>query len=201
MSTKTKRLIGDPELREAVKHSLFATFYSDPATLIVEELGLRHGAGRIDIAVINGELHGYELKSDQDTLRRLPKQIAVYNSILDRITLVVTRRHFLQATHMIPEWWDVLLAEGESSANVTLASVRAGGKNPGVSALEVAKLLWRDEALGLLEALGAAEGLRSKPRRVIYTRLVQLLDLQQIETCVRDQLKSRKDWRVAAPRM
>ena len=105
----------DPDLRDAVKHVLLAPFYSDPDTLIVEELSLRHGAGRIDIAVILGELHGYELKSDQDTLRRLPKQVAVYNSVLDRITLVVTPQHVAQATEMIPEWWDIMLAQGQSS--------------------------------------------------------------------------------------
>lgn len=193
--------MGDPELREAVKHRLLATFYTDPATLIVEELGLRHGAGRIDIAVINGELHGYELKSDQDTLRRLPKQAAMYSSVLDRITLVVTPHHFPQAAQMIPEWWDILLAEGHSSCDMKFGTIRVGGKNPNVSALAVAKLLWRDEALRLLEVLGAAEGLRLKPRRIIYNRLVELIDLEQIRACVRDQLKSRKDWRFVEPQM
>lgn len=201
MPTKAKRLIGDPELRNAVKHSLLAPLCKDPTTLVIEELGLRHGAGRIDIAVVNGDLHGYELKSDHDTLRRLPRQVGVYNSVLDRITLVVTQHHFPQATQMIPSWWDVLLAESAPAGDITFRTIRAGGKNPNISALAVAKLLWRDEALGLLEAHGAAEGLRSKPRRIIYGHLVELLDLHQIRTYVRNQLRARKDWRFGEPQM
>jgi hypothetical protein len=201
MPTKAKRRIGDLELRNAVKRSLLDPLCNDPTTLVIEELGLRHGAGRIDIAVVNGDLHGYELKSDHDTLRRLPRQVGVYNSVLDRVTLVVTSHHLPQASQMIPQWWDVLLAEGNSPGEITFRIVQAGGPNPDISALAVVKLLWRDEALGLLEGLGAAEGLRSKPRRVIYGRLVELLDLHEIRTHVRNQLRARKDWRFVEPRM
>lgn len=187
----------DPELRAAVKDTLLAPFYSDPNTLIIEELGLKHGSGRVDIAVINGELHGYELKSDQDTLRRLPKQVAVYTSVLDRITLVVTPHHIVQAIEMVPEWWDIMLAEIQAAGNIRFQAVRTGQENPSLSALAIAKLLWRDEALQLLEILGAAEGIRSKPRRIIYARLVEVLDLDQVRACVRNLLKIRKDWRFA----
>src|SRR5713101_6333616 len=137
----------DPEIRGAVKNILLAPFFFDANTLIVEELGLRHGAGRVDIAVINGEFHGYELKSDRDTLRRLPKQIAVYSSVLDRVTLVVTSHHVAQATQMIPEWWDIVLAESQPADEINFRAIRTGANNPAVSALAIAKLLWRDEAL------------------------------------------------------
>ena len=201
MTTTDKRLIGDGELRNAVKRSLLAPLCKDPSILVIDELGLRHGAGRIDIAVVNGDLHGYELKSDHDTLRRLPKQIGVYGSVLDRVTLVVTQHHFLQAIQMIPSWWDVLLAESVHAGDVTFQIIRAGGVNPNISALAVAKLLWRDEALRLLEVHGAAKGLRSKPRRIIYAHLAELLDLHQIRTYVRNQLRARKDWRLVERRM
>jgi hypothetical protein len=201
MPTKVMRLIGDPELRNAVKRSVLGPLCKDPTTLVIDELGLRHGAARIDIAVVNGDLHGYELKSDHDNLRRLSRQAGVYNSVLDRITLVVTDHHFTQATQMIPSWWDVLLADNANAGDITFRIIREGGMNPDISALAVAKLLWRDEALQLLEAHGAAEGLRSRPRRIIYGRLVELLDLHQIRTCVRNQLRARKDWRFGEPRM
>jgi hypothetical protein len=191
----------DPELRAAVKHHLLGAFVADPATLVVEELGLRHGAARVDIAVINGELHGYELKSDQDTLRRLPKQVVIYNSVLDRVTLVVAPHHLLCAVQVVPEWWDIVIAERNPFGSISFRPLRTGSKNTGVSPLAVAKLLWRDEALRLLEALSAADGLRSKPRNAIYGRLVALMDLKQIQACVREQLKSRKDWRFVEPQM
>jgi hypothetical protein len=48
---------------------------------------------RIDIAVFNGIMHGYEIKSDVDTLKRLPQQIKAYDSIFDKITLIVGKAH------------------------------------------------------------------------------------------------------------
>ena len=187
----------DPEIRGAVKNILLAPFFLDPDTLIVEELGLRHGAGRIDIAVINGEFHGYELKGDQDTLRRLPRQIAVYNSVLDRVTLIVTRHHVAQATEMVPDWWGIILAETQLECAIDFKTIRSGTKNSSVSAIAVAKLLWRDEALQLLAELGAIDGMRSKPRGKIYSRIIDLIDLPQLQDSVRNRLKSRKDWRSA----
>ena len=37
--------------------------------LVVDELGLCQGRARIDLAVVNSSLHGYEIKSERDTLR------------------------------------------------------------------------------------------------------------------------------------
>src|SRR5258706_11027427 len=69
---------------------------------IVPELGLWHGAARIDIAVVNGILHGFEIKSDRDTLSRLDVQMPAYNSVFDKVTLVVGRTHLVQAFQTIP---------------------------------------------------------------------------------------------------
>jgi hypothetical protein len=68
------RATKDGHLRIALKRRLLTRYSDHPSTLILEELGLKHGAARIDIAVVNGDLHGYELKSDSDTLSRLPRQ-------------------------------------------------------------------------------------------------------------------------------
>ena len=68
---------------------------NDPQTLIVEELGIRQGAARVDVAVVNGSLHGYEIKSARDTLERLPKQSELYSSVFDTITLVTAENHLM----------------------------------------------------------------------------------------------------------
>jgi len=43
---------------------------------------------------MNGDLHGYELKSDHDVFRRPAGQGGVYNSVLRRVTLAVTSHDF-----------------------------------------------------------------------------------------------------------
>jgi hypothetical protein len=189
----------DSHLRTALIRMLIRRYSDDPDTHILEELGLRHGAARIDVAVVNGALHGYELKSDSDSLGRLPRQALIYSSVLDRVTLVVGHRLAEEAMNIVPEWWGVQLAKMGPRGGVYFSSVRRARNNPSPQALAVAKLLWRDEALDLLRHLGAAEGFRSKPRAAIYTRLAEVAQLEAIRARVRYQLRSRTGWRSALP--
>lgn len=189
----------DADLRTALLRSLSNRHSRDPQTLILEELGLRHGAARVDVAVINGALHGYELKSDSDSLVRLARQAEIYNSVLDRVTLVAGRRHAEKAAGMVPEWWGVLVAEMGPRGGVRFSSARRARNNPAPEALAVAKLLWRDEALSLLQRLQAAEGFRSKRRAAIYARLAEVAGLEEVRAMVRNQLRNREGWRVGAP--
>ncbi len=67
----------DFHIRTVLKSKIVSRYAKDPSTLIVDELGIRQGAARIDVTVINGVIHGYELKSDCDTLNRLPSQVKI----------------------------------------------------------------------------------------------------------------------------
>ncbi len=194
---ETHNLTNDFHIRIALKLELCTYYSGDSETLILDELALRHGATRIDVVVINDILHGFELKSDKDTLERLPDQIRIYNSVLDRITLVVSYRHAYEAFQLVPDWWGVKLAQMEKDG-VIISEARDPGDNPMLDAVEIAKLLWRDEALAFLNELGAADGVRSKPRAAIYKRLTEVTDLDLLRSRVRQQLKRRINWRSGA---
>jgi hypothetical protein len=65
---------------------------------------------RIDIAIINPVLStGIEIKSDHDTLKRLPGQIEVYDKIFDRLFLATTARHLKKAKSLVPDYWGMLI--------------------------------------------------------------------------------------------
>jgi hypothetical protein len=81
--------MNDRRVRTAILRRLSARFSKDPNTLILEEFGIGNGSARVDIAVVNGRIHGFELKSDNDTLDRLPHQVSAFSSVFDRVTLVV----------------------------------------------------------------------------------------------------------------
>ena len=49
----------DLHLRTAVIKNLTAIYRNDPQTLIVEEMCVREGKSRIDVAVVNGTLDGF----------------------------------------------------------------------------------------------------------------------------------------------
>ena len=189
--------MNDHQLRCALKSKVLARHASDPNTRIVEELGLRHGAARIDVAVVNGIIHGFELKSDKDNLRRLPHQVTIYNSVLDKVTLVVGGRHVEEAMELVPGWWGIKVAKMGPRGGVEFTDMRRACNNPRVDPLSVSKLLWRNEALALLEELGEAEPVRHKPRALIYAHLAAIADSGLIRERVRYQLKFRTDWRPA----
>lgn len=195
LQESTGLLTDDRGIREALRKTLAAAFGDDPDTLILEELGLRHGATRVDVVVVNGCLHGFEVKSDLDSLKRLPRQVKMYSEILDYVTLVVGQRHADKASPTIPNWWGIQVADHDQDGKVRLQEVRQPTENPKPDKLAIAKLLWRDEAVSFLEEIGAADGIRSKPRRVVYARLAEVIPIDALRFRVRQQLKSRTEWR------
>jgi len=163
---------------------------------IFEEFGIRHGLARIDIAVINGIMHGYEIKSDRDTLKRLSEQMNEYNGVFDKITLVVGKCHLYNAINIIPDWWGIVIAKIDINKNVVFHTIREADYNPEQKGVSIARLLWREEALKILEDQNKAIGFRSKPRNLIYERLASVLDEETLKDKVKNTLLvSRKDWR------
>jgi len=169
--------------------------------MVLDEVGLHHGYSRIDLVVVNGSLHGFEIKSDRDTFRRLSRQAGTYNMVLDFVTLVTGQRHADQALTAAPEWWGIQLAERGRHRGIDFIDVRKPSKNPAPDKLAIAKLLWREEALNFLEELGAADGFRSKPRRFIFLRLAEVADISCLRERVRDRLRLRINWRSGGQRM
>lgn len=197
-STKppSKRLqTRDRDVRSAVLKKVLADHVSDPNALVVEELGLEHGACRVDIAVINGSIHGYELKSDADTLLRLPQQVLVYSRALDKATLVVGEKHAQEAVNLIPSWWGLKVSYAGARGAVHIDTVRLATTNPEVSAYHVAHLLWRNEALEILTQLDVEKKELRGSRAKLYSLLTELLPTVVLREHVRDALKRRTKWR------
>lgn len=145
-------------------------------TKVVQEMGVWNGTVRIDIAVINGELGGFELKSDSDNLLRLPAQAELYSRVFDRMTLVVGEKHIAKAAAFIPTWWGIITAR-QGARTLLLSEKRKPKRNPTQDPIQAARLLWRDEALSILERHDLAKGRRSKPVQHLQDRLAQQLPL------------------------
>lgn len=186
--------MNDAVVREALKRELIKQYTEEPVTLIIEELGVGHGAARVDIAIINSSLNGYEIKSDRDTLTRLPEQIRLYSDVFDEITLVVGYRHAFEALQIIPIWWGVSLVHMQDG-KVHFSEARDPKMNPSLDPMAVASLLWRNETLSMLEKLDLSKGMRSKSRYELYCKLVRSTTLDELRELVREQLRARQSWR------
>ena len=186
----------DKLIRVALKEKLEEAYKSDPQACIIEELGITHGTARVDMAVVNGVIHGYELKSDMDTLRRLPDQMKAYNSALDQVTLIVGKNHLHEAINAAPDWWGITIAKvTDADDTVSFCNIREARQNPDKDSFAVASFLWRDEALQILEDAGHAQGIRSKPRKFLYERLAVTMEQEALSEKVRTCLSTRLGWR------
>ena len=187
--------MNDREIRDAYHRRRLSRQHKDPDTRVVDELGLRHGVCRADIAVVNGHLVGIEIKSDVDSLDRLSTQVASYSSVFDRAILVSTDKHLPRATDHVPEWWDIVCANQGPRGGIEFTTVRRGHANPCVDSYAVAQLLWRDEAVGILADLGVEDRELRGTRAVLYDHLVSRLPQRELRRCVRETIKRRAGWR------
>jgi hypothetical protein len=193
-------MMNEKIIRVALRKAVFQRYANLPDAAVLEEVGLLHGAARIDFLVVNGALHGFEVKSDRDTLRRLPEQARFYNRVLDRITLVVGYRLADAAIRLIPEWWGVKLVDQGKRGAVRFLDARRPKGNHLVQSDAVVKLLWKSEALEFLRTLRAEEGIQWRTRKAIYATLMQFADLNLIRTQVSHYLIARKAQLSAGPR-
>lgn len=184
----------DSAIRAALREKLRSIHADEPDTAIIDELSLSQGEARVDLAVVNGSFSGYEIKSDRDTLARLPHQLAVYELCFNEITIVVGSKHVDACAESVPEWWGIWEASCGENAAVVLVERRAPITNDRISPQRVVQLLWREEVFEALKELGVT--VRTKAtRRELWEMLVDALSPQDLFKTVRDGLRARGDWR------
>ncbi len=189
----------DAEIRQALRSWLRIKHATESDTVVIDELGVCRGQVRIDVAVVNGRFHGYEIKSDRDSLRRLDGQVDMYSRVLDRATIVVGDRHLTETLNAVPRWWGVLRFE-PGPKEPRFKAVRRGRNNPRRDPRSLVELLWLDDAITLLTRRNVARGVRGKPRRIVWDRVCEYFEVDEIAASVRAQLKARAARQVPVPR-
>lgn len=184
----------DIDIRQVLLKNLNTKYHNDPDTLLIEELGLCQGEARIDLAVVNGSLHGYEIKSDRDTLIRLKDQQAIYNKTLNYVTIVAGSKHLSKVEEAVPSWWEIKEATKKNDA-VKIKQIRRGKKNPNIDPNAIVQLLWRDEAFEILKELNLHKGKSNATREVLWNLIVETISIKKLELIVRKTIKSRAYWR------
>lgn len=189
--------MNDKHIRDALRLDLHKKYGGDPNTCVIEELSLEGGSTRADVAVVNGVMHGFELKSDRDSLIRLADQTRAYAAVFDYITLVVAERHLRNAVDIIPDWWGIRVAR-YVGGKLLMRDLKLPLPNPDIDPFAVVSLLWRDEALCILEEVGATRGMYSKPKASIFLKLIEEFELDLLRERVRQSLRTRAGLRSGA---
>lgn len=176
-------------IREAVRSRL-AVKHAGEDAIIMDELRVARGSARVDVAVVNGLIEGYEIKSDRDDLKRLERQAALYGKVADRMTLVVGERHHAAAVDIVPDWWGVTIAQ-RSASGCKLCNVRTPKRNRERDPHSLVSMLDRGEVLTLLSVHSLAKG----TSRLSYTEIAVLaarsIRTSHISTFVKSALKVR----------
>jgi hypothetical protein len=183
-------LMRSPFHRQILRHA-----HDCSETLVLDELGLNHGSHRADIAVINGTLSGYEIKSDHDSLVRLPTQIKAYDAIFDYASIVVGPRYALSVRSIVPSHWGIFVCYPRTDADPEFEIQRHATTHTGVNPISLAQLLWKTEVVQILVGLGMPSSRLRKRRSALYHELAEALNLSNLRQCVARVLKNRKNWR------
>jgi hypothetical protein len=187
----------DLQIREELNRNYLSPFRTDSNTRIIEELGLNQGSVRIDVAVINGSLVGFEIKSEQDDLKRLPAQMEMYNKIFDYIYIVANEKHLPAIKEKVPDFWGIVRVE-KFETGFKLDTVRQPIRNQNSDPYFLAQLLWKDEVLDILERTGFAAGMKSKNRHQLWTKFSGSFSKEKVNEYVREYIKKRPEWRQSA---
>jgi len=183
------------EIRQSFHRKRLRRQHASESTVVINELGLNHGRCRADIAVVNGHLIGYEIKSDLDSLDRLTRQIEAYNAVFDRAFVVAGERHAGSIDKRLPEWWGLILSWRGPRGAVNFKTLRAGARNATIDPMSIARLLWHGEAAEVLRGRGFPPKVLRQPRAILYKHLADTLSIHDLRRTVTGCLKKRRNWR------
>jgi hypothetical protein len=191
----TTAITTDNDIRIALHAKQLRAHHDCPDTIVLNELALAHASARIDVAVLNGCLHGYEIKSAVDTLRRLPRQLSLYEECLEKLTIVCAPRHSEGVEKIVPSWCGIVEAEMTENGDINFMSRRSPQTNENVQGSRLAHLLWREEAVNMLGSQNLSGKILKQPRKQLYLEIAERFTVAEITAYIKSAMASRLGWR------
>jgi len=188
-------MLSPMDIRERLRDWVSTNLSNSSDDVLIDELGfVNHKSGktidtsfRADLALANGRLVGFEIKSGADNLKRWPAQCEAYFNVFDEVWLCTHGRHLEKALSMTPKKTGVLLVDDLGG----VAMLRAAQRNNALSAYDLTGLLWRDE----LDELCRRNDIptRSKETKAeIRAKVSKEITIEAIRAYVLARLKARR---------
>lgn len=177
-------------IRDALKQHLGWTNSSKDHRL-VEEICIDKGRCRFDVGLVTGEsTHGFEIKSDRDTLTRLDHQIESYGRFFEQVSIVAAS-HWHDAETSTPKWVGILMAGQLRNDQVVWLWMRRPKPSPLFDPASALSIFWAEY---LRERIMDIQG-TAPPKRWSRARMAEHL----ASICDRDAIPSEimrfVDWR------
>lgn len=190
-----QNLMLDRDIRKVIKSSILKDPLFDSQSKIVDELKICNGRTISDVALINGCLSGFEIKSERDNLSRLSEQITNYNKVFDFVTVVTNHKHLTNVSMEIPKWWGIWLVQTNDNVPVKI-EVRPAEANKQTDPFSIAQFLWKEELVDLIIRRGLNLSMKNKRKWLVWEYISEELNLVELQEEVRSYLKNRVDWKV-----
>lgn len=187
LKTITAEPLRDGDIRRALEASLVREHSAAGDTTILHEMKVYRPTARVDVAVVNGEIAAFEIKSDVDSFSRLKDQIAGYGAVFDRVSIVTTSRQVKLARQKIPRWWGIAVSDG-----LDISVKRTAKPNPHRRLTSLLFSLTRSELISILRANEAADGHSSSNIATLIQSAVQRIPEDDIRASCRSVLKRRR---------
>lgn len=181
--------------------------YEGTPHLWIDELAIPKKICLADVVIIDkenpGYMHGFEIKSEIDTLKRLELQIPYYSKVFSKCTLIVAEKHEEKAVEMIPDWWGIIVVVplgfdefGEILDDICLLEVREAKQNPvRLEAKSLLQLLWRTELLSLIADKKIDVDKKGR-KQLLRTAILKSMNEVELEEYVIRFLLARENWKV-----
>lgn len=156
---------------------------------VVYEFWIPGSNVRADLVALTPTMRAFEIKTDRDTLRRLPSQARAYQCVFDTCCAVVAPRHLGAVAQTLPKSWGLYVV-GESAARPTVSCERPPAPNDEIDSATLVRLLWRDEACSALRSLGH-EPEPSQTRSSMWEDIMGICTPESLREIVRTALSTR----------
>lgn len=183
-------LLCDADIRQPLHDWIHRRHARGSATGILHELKIPRPSARIDLAVVNGKMVGFEIKSDIDSLARLNRQAAAFEQVFDRVCMVTTEKHLSHAMGKIPSWWGVVVPSRRGN-KVVFKPVRSMRRNPTQNNSALLYALTRAELVKILTAAGLSKGHKGKRKDDLIEVILGQLPARALRSEARRVLRLR----------
>ena len=160
-----------------------------PSARIIHELNVDTGDVRADLAAVTDDtLVLVELKSEADTLDRLPEQVRRYGRVAHQVIVCAHEKFGPYYEWKMGERWPCWSFDG-TSIDVNHTMLYEGRRNPW--SMLMLQLLWAAELRLLCGQLNVSVGKR-EPRIPMINEIIRLCRAPEIEAGVCRMLRERK---------
>lgn len=179
--------MNDPDIRQLLT-SYLSRRKAYSSKKLLEEVALKNGSIRADMVYCSRKLECFEIKSHNDSLKRLISQGWQYEQSFDLVTLVSASKHLSVALGMIPEWWGIV----EVTKSGSLKRLRAPRQNPNVSIPGIVDVLTNDESKAFLASIGCEGGVSKLSHSELKSTIQDRATISSLRKWVLSTLQSRQ---------